>query len=394
MQQTTLQKIQQSSLRILLPLNSQDLHKMCVKEAVSLAGADYGSLFLEKNNQLTRVFSTVPLKNQLRPRSEGATYKAFSQGKLKVIHKRTLKKTHPEAREKPETIVIIPLTYRDKRLGVITVQSKTKRLYPPELKQSLLLLGSLATLAIRNTELYEHTQAALHDRALFLSTTAHELKTPLTVIQTYGQLIQKYLAEQKEIRPKWIDTIVSSSQALQILIKDLFSLSQMSMGIFTYTYAKVDLIEVLRRSISNNVISYKRQIELTHKTYDKREILADEDKLELVFNNIIGNAVKFSPPDTLVMIQVKQKDAFFSISIIDKGKGISKRDLPFVFEQYYQGDHNNTAGLGLGMYLCKQIIEAHRGMIRISSKLGVGTHVDIYLPRTIDGRSKLRTKTS
>jgi transcriptional regulator with GAF, ATPase, and Fis domain len=161
-----LQQIQQASLKLLLPLDSTELYRTCVKEAVSLVGANYGSLFLEKNDRLVRVFTTVPISKRLVPRNNGNTYKSFLEGKIQFLYRETIKNTHPEAEKDLAAIILIPLTHQRKRIGIMTLQCLHRTKYSAELKQSLKLFGSLATLAIRNIELYEDAQAALQTREL------------------------------------------------------------------------------------------------------------------------------------------------------------------------------------------------------------------------------------
>lgn len=381
METSLLKKIQKSSLKILLPLNSHELYKVIIQEAEALTGAEYGSLFLERNDRLIRVFTTVPLKHRLTPREGGNTYRAFLKGRIKFLENKTVQKFHPEASSIFGQIILLPLSFQDKRIGIITLKSKKVRTHTKKLEESLKVFCSLVTLAIRNVELYESSKSMIQTRDFFMSTAAHELKTPLAAIHAYGQLLQKQLALQKPVTGKWVDSIVSNSYRLQSLIQELFSVSQMNMGVFTYNFKDISILDLLTKVVTDNIVSHKHVITFKHfiKTTIK-PIEADADKLNLVFHNILGNAIKHSESNLPITVKLQKRGDNYIVSVIDHGKGISKEDLPHVFEQFYKGNRNDSRGMGLGMYLCKQIIEAHHGEIRISSKENQGTRVDIYLP--------------
>jgi signal transduction histidine kinase len=184
------------------------------------------------------------------------------------------------------------------------------------------------------------------------------------------------------VQPKWIDAVISGSHKLQILIDDLFSMSQMGMGIFTYTFAQHSVLELLNKVITDNRLLHKRIISFENESaHSLFQIDCDPNKLELVFNNIIGNSIKYSESSTPIHVSLKRKTNVIIISFVDQGRGIPKEDLPHIFEQFYQGKHRAN-GMGLGMYLCKEIVEAHHGEIRISSTLGKGTKVSMYFPVT------------
>lgn len=381
---TPLAQLYDSSLKVLATLESDELYTTCVKEAVSLAGATYGSLFLEKNGQLVRVFSTLPLKYRVNPRAGGNTYQAFAKGMIRHITTTTFKKIHPEAKKHFASVIFIPLAYQDKHLGVISIDSFKDIHYTVELKHSLKLFGSLVTLAIRNIQIYENTQSELKTRELFMSTAAHELKTPLAAIHAYTQLVKKKVQKEETVKEKWVDSILSNSSRLQILMRDLFSTSQIDMGIFNYDFTDCDLLHFLPKLITDISLLHKRKIDFDSKVKTKQaSIHADENKLSLVFSNVIGNAIKYSPRDSVIQIVLKPKKDHFILSVTDQGNGIAKEDLPHVFEKFYQGKKNSTTGLGLGMYLCKEVIEAHHGEISIDSTVGQGTTVDIYLPKNV-----------
>lgn len=379
MPELTLHKIQLASLHLLEALSSEQLYKTIIEEVVLLAEADYGSIFLLKNEKLVRVHSTVPLEFRLNPRPGGHTYTAFETGEIKFLSRKDVFKAHPEANSQYGSSILLPLSYHTKHLGIITLPTQHTELSPLMLN-SLKVFASLSVLALRNIELYEETQIALKNRELFMSTAAHELKTPLTTIHAYAQITKKKLGKQEPIEHKWIDAILQNSFRLQTLIKDLFSMSQMEMGIFNYSFERIDLCEQIKSIASDTAVSFKRKILFKNSLKENVFIDGDHDKLILAFNNIIGNSVKYSPAESTISVTLIKKNKHYLIKITDQGSGISAEDLPHIFEQNYQGKHKAAKGMGLGMFLCKEIIEAHHGEIEISSTLGKGTTVMVYFP--------------
>jgi K+-sensing histidine kinase KdpD len=114
---------------------------------------------------------------------------------------------------------------------------------------------------------------------------------------------------------------------------------------------------------------------------DKALLLADENKLVQVFINILQNAAKFSPSESLIKVSTQETTEYFKISIKDQGKGIEKKDLPHVFKDFYKGESDVKEGMGLGLFLTKYIIDSHNGKIEIHSHKNTGTEVIVNLPK-------------
>lgn len=377
----TLKRIQKVAYNLLTPLDSQELYERCVKQAISLAGAKYGSLFLNRNDQFVRMYTNVPFANRLQPSRGGNTEQALKRGKIMFISRKNILKNHPDGVLPMKFMIIIPLRYQNQNVGVVTLQSEKKIAARSEEKHFLEVFSSLASLAIRNIQLYEDSKAAIKTREVFMSTAAHELKTPLTVLRAYAQMAKKDIDQNKAIPAKFIDMIVEKSDRLQTLIRDLFSASQMKMGLFSYDFQKVNLVNVLSKMLSESLLINKRSIAFENLLpRDEAMINADEEKVSLVFTNILNNAIKYSPSDTPITITLQKRKKNFLVVIHDLGKGISKTHLPHIFEEFYRGDEKGSSGMGLGMYLCKQVIEAHLGEISVASQLGKYTKVSIYLP--------------
>ncbi len=217
----------------------------------------------------------------------------------------------------------------------------------------------------------------------FLSTAAHELRTPLTSILGFSEiLVKKKLDEKKQTR--FLETINKEAGDLADIINDLLDVSGIESGKgFKMKKALIELKEV----ILENVDLFKSQTDKhTFKMNvppDLSKIEADKDRIGQVMENILSNALKFSPQGGEITVSVEETDDGVKIIVTDKGMGISKKDLPHVFERFYRGDNASSGaigGTGLGLAIVKYIVESHAGRVLAQSKPGRGSTFSFTLP--------------
>jgi signal transduction histidine kinase len=381
---STLTKIYSIALRLLDPIGDAETYATIIKETVDQTGTEYGSIFLaDKKKKLERVYTTVPKNFQLEPRRNGFTYQAFRTGELIVVSAAKLRKFHPEIHSKPiKFIVIMPLFYGKKAFGVMTLQSSKPIRFSEKRQQILKLFGSLISLKIRNTSLYSELKNALEMRDLFISMASHELKTPLTTISAYSQLIQKKIQQGQRIDPQWTEVLTFATQRMTRLINELLHVNQIKTGKMPYQFSKTSLAEVINQALTDFKSAYSNHdIELHNLLESGQEFVnGDKSKLIQVVINILNNAAKFTLPEKRISVTLSQKNKYNLITIKDEGIGISKDDLEHLFEEFYKVDNNTKEGLGLGLFISKKILEAHRGKIKLKSELGKGTEVIISIP--------------
>lgn len=217
----------------------------------------------------------------------------------------------------------------------------------------------------------------------FLSTAAHELRTPLTSILGFSEiLVKKKLDEKKQTR--FLEIINKEAGDLADIINNLLDVSSIESGRgFKITKVPTDI----RGIILENIDLFKHQIDKhTFKVNlpdDLVKIEADKDKINQVIENLISNAVKFSPEGGEIRVSVEETNDGVKIIVTDKGMGISKKDLPHVFERFYRGENASSeaiGGTGLGLAIAKYIIESHKGKIWAESKPGKGSTFSFTLP--------------
>lgn len=376
-----LEKIYKSSLKLLEPLNPEETYQVIVKEAIKLVGADYASLLFPGKNGFEVAYSTLPI--DLKRRKKGNTYKAFKENKAYVLQKNAFSKTHPGlTRLGLISNVYIPISYRNKSIGVLIVNSKKERYFTEKELNILQLFGSMASLGIRKTQLYDQTQKALELREQFIPLAAHELRTPLTSINGYIQLLYTKLSKSKDIEGRWISELNFESKRMTRLVAELVEINRINSNQLNLLFRECLISKLIENAISSFEQIYPdRKIKIKSELSDKQIIIGDQERLTMVISHLLDNAAKFSPSDTQIDLNLKQKPKEILISIQDYGDGISKQDLAPIFEGFYKGQFLHKTGLGLGLFLTKAIIEAHKGEIKLKSKLKKGTKVTLTLPK-------------
>ena len=232
-------------------------------------------------------------------------------------------------------------------------------------------------------------------KSRFLANISHELRTPLTmIIGPTKDLLSQAVEEAEKQQLNWIH---NNSRKLLKLINQLLDLSKIEAGKLELKASQQDLVQFCRYLISAfESLAAQKKLRLTYKaTLDEMYVYFDPEKLEQVINNLLYNAFKFTD-EGLVSVQVEEVEedgqVFARICVSDSGKGIHSQQLPYIFDRFYQADQESPdglAGTGIGLSLCKELIELHRGKIRVESELEKGSQFFIYLPL---GRSHLKDK--
>lgn len=210
---------------------------------------------------------------------------------------------------------------------------------------------------------------------------SHQTKTPLSNILLYSQLLQEQI--QDEDSKKLAEQIHRQSEKLQFLIQALIKTSRLESGTFHIQPQKnevfpmiYDIIRESEKKAGAKCVTIINQVNETMTASFDQKWTA-----EALFN-ILDNAVKYSPPGSQVKITAESYEMYAAIKITDEGKGIAEDEIPRIFGRFYRGeDARLEEGIGIGLYLSRQIIEAQSGYITVRSQLGKGSEFQIYLLR-------------
>jgi len=224
----------------------------------------------------------------------------------------------------------------------------------------------------------------------FFSMASHELKTPLTTIKAYAQIAESLLEEEGNVEVLgMIQRMNIQVNKLTHLIEDLLDFSKMQNGRLTYKEILFDFNEMLKAVVDDmQKISYTHEI----KSYmgNSAIIFGDKEKISQVLNNLISNAIKYSPKsDTIIVSTELQRDGV-QLSVQDFGIGIAAKDIQNIFQQFYRVDENSQStfpGMGIGLYICSEVIKRQGGKIWVESKVGEGSVFYTWFP--FDHRDKV-----
>lgn len=215
----------------------------------------------------------------------------------------------------------------------------------------------------------------------FISNVSHEIKTPLAVIQNYAKGLQsKTLTKEK--KQQYLDGLLIQTKKLSDLISNILKLNKLENQQTLPEIEKIDLAELLRVCTLNfESLIEKKNLEL-HCDIEECKIYSSESLLELVINNLISNAIKFTPNSGEIFVSLHNTDSHTEIKVKDTGCGISKEIGEHIFEKFYQGDTTRSSeGNGLGLALVKKVIDILGGEISVESKVNVGSTFIIKLKK-------------
>ena len=215
----------------------------------------------------------------------------------------------------------------------------------------------------------------------FVNDVSHELRTPLTIIRGYIDILENYGAEDPELFREAVMSIKKSAQNMQNLVESLLFLARADQERQPLNMVPVDLDDLLMKFVEDY---HSPRVQITKLTPCK--IMADAEFLKKMLAAFLDNALRYSPPDTLVKVELTTSDDEATLKFIDKGIGISKEDLPKIFDRFYRTDKSRTkldtgeSSVGLGLSVAKWIADRHGITIKVKSKLGVGSTFALNIP--------------
>ena len=222
------------------------------------------------------------------------------------------------------------------------------------------------------------------ERREFVANVSHELRTPLTTMRSYVEALTEGSWQDKEIAPKFLGVVQNETERMIRLVNDLLQLSKMDNKDYGISKERVDYIEFMHQIVDRfemnigDTLSFKRKFP-TENYY----VWIDKDKITQVLDNVISNAIKYSPEGGVITVEIVKERHRLLTKIIDQGVGIPEENLEKIFERFYRVDKARTrqlGGTGLGLAISREFIEIHDGKIWASSKEGKGTTITFSLP--------------
>lgn len=213
-----------------------------------------------------------------------------------------------------------------------------------------------------------------------ISNISHDLKTPITAVKGYVEGIIDGVADTPEKMDRYVRTIYKKTNEMDHLINELTFYSKIDTNRIPYTFSKLNVCSYFDDCAEEMEMELKNEdISLGYSNTVGRDVLviADGEQIRRVINNVIGNAIKYMDKTPgAILLRVRDVGDFIQVEIEDNGKGISARDLPYIFDRFYRTDssrNSSTGGSGIGLSIVRKIIEDHGGKIWATSKENTGT---------------------
>ena len=286
------------------------------------------------------------------------------------------------------SILAAPIIVGERALGVLVLHSPRSPIFGDDDLALVQLLADQAAVILESRALIdEAARVRAHEEATrlkedFLSAAAHDLRTPLTTIVTQAQLLERR-AERDPQRPMelaGIRRLVGEARRLNALVVELLDASRAERGQLVSTRDRVDLC-LLVREVAKSGGGGRHRVVV--ETDGRLEGEYDQGRVRQLVENLIENAVKYSPQGGEVRVRAWREAHEARIAVHDRGIGIHLEDLPHIFERFRRGrnvDDRHFAGMGLGLYICRAIAEQHGGRIWAESELGQGSTFHVALP--------------
>lgn len=314
----------------------------------------------------------------------------------------------PDTREDPHFVVFdpsvrsllcVPLMVGDRVIGALSVDHEVPHAFQPEHERLLTIVAAQAAAAIENARLfhelkvhaeelrraYEELQEADRLKDEIVQNVSHELRTPLTFIKGYADLLlEGSMGPLTEAQREALEIIEEKTNLLDRLVGDIVTLQRIERG--TLSFEAVDIVALARISIQSFQLT-AAQAGLEFAMEDPGGpvmVWGDRERLSQVLDNLLHNAVKFSPKGGRITLRVLDLGDHVQVSVQDTGIGIPSDKLERIFERFYQVDGSTKrrfGGMGLGLAIVKRIVEAHGGRVWAESELGKGSTFYFTIPK-------------
>jgi signal transduction histidine kinase len=288
-----------------------------------------------------------------------------------------------------QSLMVAPITRGPKILGLLAVADRIGRSPFTDDDLSLLIaLAGQATIAVENLRLHEEIKKANallqeYDRlkSEFVGIVAHDFRRPLMAIRGFAELVLDEPDLAPETRSEFMRTVMSETDHLALLANDTLLITQIETGQLSFNFREVDLgpfiLEAVPLGLGDNSV-------LMDVPAGFPKVWADPDRLRQVLTNLVSNAIKYSPAGGSVLIRARERGPqHVVVEVVDHGLGIPHEQIGKLFQKFARvrtEDHLKVSGTGLGLYICRLIVEGHGGQMWVESELGKGSTFGMVLP--------------
>ena len=384
----------EASLAIASALSLDDVLQMITDQAAKVINSAFALIWLKVNETggrrtiMAMSADASGARNAVDERSERLldTLAHQIRGSMTLTGEQLQELGDTPLFEGTRTLLAAPLLEREgEPAGLLMLAEKPNAAFTADDETVLTQLAQMASVAVQNARLYREAQDANRAKDDFLATLAHELRTPMTGILGWVQMLKSDGMEQADIAAA-IEMIESSTRVQARLVEDLLDVSRIIAGKLRVDLAPVELRPVVEAVVEMfHARAGERRVTIETEIEERPlSVHGDETRLHQVIWNLLSNAIKFTPEGGRVRVALRCSESKAILSVSDTGQGISPEFLPYVFERFRQFDNSTVrqqAGLGLGLAIVRHLVTLHGGQVAAESDgIGSGTTFTITLP--------------
>lgn len=358
---------------------------------------------LSSNRKELMVAAAVGVRQEFTqaqmPLEDSISGQVVRNGRLVYIRDSYLEPEFVFFSESVRSLLAVPLIVRDETIGTLTVDSDRPNAFSDSDIQLLLIAAAQASIAFSNARLFEEVEARAAELAVayeelkesdrlkdeLVQNVSHELRTPLTFVKGYVDLLMD--GEMGLVTPSQQDAlqiVATKTDEITRLIDDIITLQRIDTGNLQLTYQS--LPEIIQTAVVNHRLVAEKKGLTVHCYIPERvtPVLIDKGRIIQVLDNLITNAVKFSPDGGVISVTLQEYPDEVQIIVADEGIGMPKEKQSRIFDRFYQIDGSSRrrfGGTGIGLAIVKRIVDAHQGKIWVESELHEGSAFSFTLPK-------------
>lgn len=300
------------------------------------------------------------------------------------------------------SLLVVPLVVRDKAIGTLSVDSDRPNAFSASDMQLMMIAAAQVGVAISNAGLFEEVEERAVELAVayeelkesdrlkdeLVQNLSHELRTPLTFVKGYVDLLQEgEMGIINEAQIEALNIVSSKTDEITHLIEDIITLQRIDEG--NLQLEVISLADFLKTAVaSHQIVAKQKGLNIIYKkpAYTAK-VNMDKNRISQVVDNLIGNAMKFSPDGGTISVAIHEQTDDILVTIKDEGIGVPKEKQEKIFERFYQVDgsaRRRFGGTGIGLAIVKRIIDAHKGQIWVESEVGEGSIFSFTLPKAVE----------
>jgi signal transduction histidine kinase len=283
------------------------------------------------------------------------------------------------------SVQFVPLVVENRVIGILGAYSARPEQFGPEDLNFLRQAAGLVAIAIENARAYEAVRTLIQERSRFMNRVAHNLKAPLTAMASMLDVVRNgYLGKVGEEFHQYLSRVDERVRSMLLMINELMTLAKSQSEQRRVEFAPVDL-KLLADRVKQTFLEEASEKKLTFEvcvSEDCRQMKADSELIEQMLENLVSNAIKYTPEGGRVGLAIGPgENDTIRVTVSDTGIGIPKGEISRLFAEFFRASNvKNVIGTGLGLAIVKEIVNQHDGQIRVESKQGLGTTFTVHFP--------------